>query len=258
MDSLIVFDQRGVAGPVATLMYNTPYYNPEGVSKVTDALAKNYFNLTGIHLKGKEEFCAFIAQKKQSESPITPLEILSTAFFQNMQRSGPPHEYHEIVLNAVVPRMLQTIQQEFPQATLQNDDTPEIKNWMVGFVESYMNEEQIKNYCEGKASDAELMKERGEIGKVLYGLCASEQVTEKDLNILHDGMKHVLPELVRADKPGLILEFISKYLTLFLKAQDPNEFGTSVLTGLSGNFKQKFWPTPKENTPEEQLTSTTH
>lgn len=238
MSSLVSFDQKGVFGPAMTLVYNSQYYNSKGVLELANLLTENFIKLTNRKPKGKKEFCAFVTERNLSQSPITPAEIVGTRFFQNMQKMDPA--YHEKVLSFIVPRMLKTVREQIPQA---NPENREINEWMAGFVESYMTEEQIQKCCElQNAVSEKIMEERKNIGTAVYKAAITNQLTEKDLDTLLELSKIALERFHNADHPTSTLNFTGRYLTLFsMNEENPQALGDEVLHLLSTVFREKMF-----------------
>jgi hypothetical protein len=244
MSSLVGFDQKGAFGPAITLIYNAQYYNPKGVLELANLLKENFMKLAGVKPKGKKEFCAFIFEKNQSQTLITPAEVIGTKFFQNMQKANYSPIYHEKVLGFIVPRMLKTVQEQIPQANCESGQAQELNEWTAKFVESYMTEEQINKYCEiqNKVSE-KIMKERKNIGEEVYKAATSKQFTEKDLDLLVEMNRVALERLQKADHFASTLNFTGKYLALFsMNEENPCVLGEDVLGLLSTAFKEKMFP----------------
>lgn len=218
--SSVDFDPKGL-GPALTLIYKTDIYNPKNYNPIeilalANLLQANFLNLTGIKAKGKNEFCNFVKGEIQSESPITMTKIISTRFFQNMQKTEPSPLYHEKVLGYILPQVLKSFQKTDPQVNLDRENTQEVKEWAARFLESYMTEEQIeKQYKVLTDPNAEkIMLERGRIGKMLYIWIANANFTENDLNVLIKLCQTGLQRLQKIDRYNLALELISKYCIL--------------------------------------------
>lgn len=242
MSSLVAFDQKGILGPAMTLIYNSQYYNEKGISDLSNLLKANFMKLAKLKLKGKKEFCAFVVEKNQAQSPITPAEVIGTKFFQNMQKLGPSPPYHEKVLGFIVPRMLKMAEEQFPQVS--NEGAQQVNEWIARSLESYMTEEQIQRHCELEGAISEkIMEERKIIGTELYQLAVNKQFTEKDLDLLVDLCQVALERLRKADHFTSTLNFAGRYLTLFSKSKEnPAVLGEDVLLLLSKTFKRKMFP----------------
>lgn len=242
MSGVVSFDRKGVFGPAMTLIYSAESYNPKGVLELTELLKKNFMILTQLKPKGKKEFCAFIEEKNKTLSPITPTEVVSTKFFQNMQKkSAPSSLYHEKVLGLIVPQMMKTVREQFSQAN-NEEESQKVYEWTAGFVETYMTEEQIKNQCQLIQEDPEnrIMEERKAIGVELYN--AAKVIKEQDLDILLDICNVALDRIKAAPNPAITLHFAGRYLTLFAMKENPKALGDQVLNSLTTIFRSKWFP----------------
>lgn len=244
MSSLVAFDQQGPFGPAMTLIYNSQYYNGQGVLDLANLLKVNFMKLAHVKPKGKLEFCMFVVKRNQSNTPITPAEIIGTKFFQNMQKSEPSPIYHEKVLGIIVPRMLKTAQDQFPNSKEEGADSSPVKEWIARFVESYMTEEQIKKHCELQVTISEkIMEERKSIGMDIYKLATAKNLTESDLDALLDVSRVALDKLQKADHYASTLNLTGRYLALFsMNAENPTALGEDVLGLLSKAFREKMFP----------------
>src|ERR1700728_1885450 len=143
MSTLVSFDPKGVFGPGVNLIYNSSYYNEQGVFDLATLMEANFEKLTKIKPAGKKEFCAFVLERNKSTFVLTPTDIISTQFFQNMQRAE-QSPFHDKVLGFIVPRMLNAVHEQFPQV---GQAETEIKEWAARLAESYMSDEQIQQHC---------------------------------------------------------------------------------------------------------------
>lgn len=243
MSGLVGFDQKGAFGPAMTLIYNAQYYNEKGLLDLSNLLKANFTNLAHVKPKGKKEFCAFVLKKNQSQSPITPEDVISTRFFQNMQKKEPSPLYHEKVLGLIVPRMQKTIQEYIPHANSEPNQAEQMNEWTARFVESYMGEEQINKYCDLQSAEYEkIMEERMNIGREIYKLATTKELTEKDLDLLLDVSRIALELLQKADHFTSTLNLSSRFLTLFSMHENPAILGEEILSSLSTVFRQKMFP----------------
>lgn len=241
---LVTFDQKGAFGPAMTLIYHSHYYNQSGIVELAKLLKENFTKLAHIKPKGKKEFCALVLEKNQMAIPITPIEIISSRFFQNMQKTEPMSPLHNNVLEYIVPGMMNTVRERMNLVNMDKKDAPQINDWIANFLESYMTEEQIKKQCELRVTTSELiLEERKNIGTELYKAAIEKHLTEKDLDAIIEICHSALVDLKKADHQILTLKFISKYLNLFsMNDQGPAEFGEEVLDLLSTIFKKKMFP----------------
>lgn len=241
MSWLVPFDQKGVVGPAMTLIYHSSSYSEQGVLALANVLKENVIHLIKVKPKGKKQFCAFVIERNRSQSSITPTEIISTAFFQNMQKRRSSSCYHEQILELIVPRMLKTVHEQFPQANVENK---EIREWTAGLIESYMTEEQIRRHCEIQSSVSnEIMEKRQSIGKDLYQAVIAKQLTKEDLDMLIHVTDLALKSLKTAEHCSLILNLTGRYFILFSMDQDnPLLLGKDVLDFLSTIFREKMFP----------------
>lgn len=235
MSSLVIFDKKGAFGPAMTLIYNAQYYNQQGIFALANLLKANFMKLTEMKPKGKKKFCAFILERNQTQSPISPAEIIATKFFQNMQKSKPSTFYHEQVLEFIVPGMLKIVQEKIPQANNDCEDAQQMNEWVARFVESYMTEEQIEMHCElQSAALEEIIEERKKLGMELYKLAATKQLTENDLDFLLDVSLFALKSLQKAMNLASTLRLTG--LTLF--AMLMREDGLNLMSVL----EEKYFP----------------
>jgi len=245
MSSLVTFDHKGAFGPAMTLIYNSQYYSAKGVLDVANLLKANFMTLANVKPKGKKEFCAFVLEKNQTQSPIAPAEVISTRFFRNMQKSEFSPLYHEKVLGFIVPRMLKTVQEQIPQANIESGDAQQVNEWTARFLESYMTEEQITKHCDLQGIvDEKIMKERRSLGMELYKAATAKQLTGADLDILVEISQVALERLQKGNHFASTLNFTGRYLSLFsMNEENPVVLGEDVLSMLSTVFKKKMFPT---------------
>lgn len=243
MSNLVAFDQKGAFGPAITLIYNSQNYNAKGLFDLANLLKANFTNLANMKPKGKKEFCAFVLEKNQTQAPITPADVISTKFFQSMQKADPSPLYHEKVLGFIVPSVMRTAKEHFLQ-TNNDQEAQEINEWSARFIECYMTEEQIKKHCELQDSVPEkIMEERKRIGMELYKLATTQNFTEKDLDLLVKVSQFALENLQNAEHFATTLNFTGRYLTLFsMNEENPLVLGEDALRLLSTVFKEKVFP----------------
>lgn len=241
MTGLVHFDQKGPFGPAMTLIYQAQYYNELGIKELANLLKANFMKLASVRPKGKKEFCAFVLEKNQSQSTITPAEIIGTKFFQSMQKKEPVHQ-HDKVLNFIVPHMLKTVQEQLPESYVESDI---VNEWTSRFVESYITEEQIRNHSDLQAGVREkIMEERKAIGAELYKAATTKKLTEKDLDSLIDMSRIVMERLQKADHFASTLSLTGRYLSLFsMNEENPLNLSEEILNLLSTVFREKMFPT---------------
>jgi hypothetical protein len=238
MASLVTFDQKGVFGPAMALVFNSQYYNEQGLSRITTLLKENFFNLAHRKPHGRKAFCAFVIGK----TFVTPIDVISTSFFQNMQKSEPSPHY-EKVLALIVPNMLKTAQEQI-QVKIDPEHVQKLSEWTARVVQSYMTEQQIEQHIQLQSTISEkIMEKRKKIGGQLYALATCGKLTETDLNFLLEISKVALERLSNTDHVSSTLNVTGKYLSFFaLNEQDPRVLGNDVLSMLSSVFREKMFP----------------
>ncbi len=243
MNGLVPFDQTGAFGPAMALIYKTDQFSQEDVVSVAQLLKENFTKLAKVKIKGKKEFFACVAQKKESKSFLTPSEIIATKFFQNMQRPE-PSIYHEKVLDFIVPRMMKVVHDQIPSAHVDEAGEKQVNQWLASFIESYMNDEQIQKHCELQNTVCkEAMDERVKVGIHLSQLATTKQLTENDFNIFVNSLADILKEIKNADNRSLTLEILGKYLMVSsMNKADPIILGEDIHRSLSTIFKEKMFP----------------
>lgn len=240
MQSLVPFDQQGAFGPAVTLIYSSQYLNKKGISELANLLQAKYMDLALVKPKDKKAFCTFLLENQLT---ITPTQVIGTQFFKNMQKAEPSPLYHEKVLGFIVPRLMKTVQEHFPQAKSNNAEAQQVKEWAAGFLESCMTKELIDKQCNSQDSlSEEIWKERGTIGAKLCDQITANKLTENDLNLILEVDQTALKRLKDADNFATTLEFTGKYLALFSMSEDPKTLGEDVLCSLTTSFRQKMFP----------------
>lgn len=227
MNNLITFDPKGVFGPATALIYKSAAIDEDEISMLANTTKENFTNLAHLKLKGKKEFCAFIHQKKQNHVLIHPTEIMATTFFQNMRKKELSLQ-HEKVLSNIVPGILKIIQEQIPQVNLEHEDTKQLKEWVACVVETYMTDDQIKEYCELKLSEV-VINERKKLGMELSLLCTNKRFTENDLEILINICRTSVNGLQKSDHFISALELFGKFL-IFVTNGKENAMGVSQLS----------------------------
>ncbi len=224
MSGLVSFDPNGAFGPAVTLIYNAQNFSKKGLYEVVDLLKENFTNLSSVKPKGKTEFCAFVLDSNET---LTPKDIISTRFFQNMQKES---THHQKILEHVVPCMMKAAKV----------DDPTIQKWAARFFACYLTEDQI-NKISISQSDDRTKEERSKIGKDLYEACVSKKLTAKDFDAILAIGKFAMQQLNECDHSAETLNFSGRYLQLFAMNKDPAALGNDVLTMLETNLKQKMF-----------------
>lgn len=239
MSQLVKFDQKGAFGPAMTLMFNAGYYSPKAIENLAELLKSNYTHMSHHKPKGKKEFCAFLNKKNLEQTPATPTEIVGTRFFQEMQARTSTHQSHELAMNFVVPCMLKTVKEQFPEA---DTNASAIKEWTARFIESILTQEQIQKHSQFQENaSSTIMEKRKKIGTELSETANQSKLTTKDLDAIITVCRSALKLLPELDHPEIALKFSAKYLALFsMNKENPASIAEDVLNLLNTAFRKKL------------------
>lgn len=249
MNGSILFDQEGVWGPAATLLFNSPTTEDE-LKHVSKTLRNNYQKLSLRNSKTphRGEFCAYILSRINKHKPITPEKVISTAFFQNMKCiCVVDPSLHERVINTLVPAMLNQAHSLTSSAKSIDTNSTTINQWLAQFLESYLNSKQLDGHCsfhELLGSNEEIKNERMRIGLKLYQNVQNKNITEKNLDMILNGIESKSQDYLTDDAfTDPVKEFITMYNNLFCMAGEHSElFSTNVRNALTTTFRQKLFP----------------
>lgn len=116
---------------------------------LTNTIAKGFFERTSIDPAGQSKFCEKIWKKIENGEVITPSQIIGQAFFQNLRSMNKfIPELHRAISNVVVPEIRLATLQDVPHRPAKEREEAIIHNWYVGFVESYIKDDQIADEIE--------------------------------------------------------------------------------------------------------------
>lgn len=223
MSTYVTFDQMGVFGPAITLIFQPPV-TEEGLREVTKLLKNNYLHMSIDHIKPthRQEFCAYLLQRIDRHKPITPTKIIRTGFFEKMQcKKLSPLHYR--VVNALVPFMLIQTKPFVPAAGTTYVEQATINEWLACFLESYISDEQLTDYCDFQeflGNNQTIATERNAIGLSIYKKTEKGEFSEKDLNALLKGIgKQPGNYLADTDHPIEVEDFSKRYIALFALAE---------------------------------------
>jgi hypothetical protein len=254
--TLVKFDSQGSIGPAATLMNNVNYFNPKAIDELTKLLKVNFQRVAHVKPKGRKEFCAFIEERSKAGQSITPVEVIRTRFFQDLQSKKIEPDLHAQVLEHIIPNVLKVVQENIPSPAMEAEDLREMTNWYAYHLECTMPKEQIIKHSESQRTqdDAKINEERGNIGKELYADFTAKRLTESDLDKILEASRIAVGILQQSGNPATAMKFTGKYLTLFsMRENDPAVLGNDVLGLIDTMFRSKFFPkTTQELVPVEE------
>lgn len=220
MNNLVSFETPNPFGAAVRLIYNSGYYNEQGIREEADRLEYNYIRKTNYYPRDKQEFCNVIHGKKENGEPITPIDVVTSRFFQSMAHQDHV-DYHSCVVTYIIPEMLKKESTEVCSFSGGTGDLY-IKEWLARFVETYVSRDEIMrsyNFQGGIISDPSV--ERDELSKKVLCSVRERRFTEKDFTSVICICRSALTTMsIRDENTSERLKFLGWYLTLFAMAPE--------------------------------------
>lgn len=238
--SVNTFYPKYPQGTATKLIFDAQNLNSRAVHNLASTLEDQFQKKVGFMPKGKDLFCHMVHQKNNENGELSFQDILTSEFFQSMQRSELPHEK---IRRLIAPRMLQSAKEHFFIKDIKPEDEEMILNWYARFSALYLKDEEIASYTEPQGKQGEdIMELRKAIGIDLHKMVASGSLDLGDFQGMLDICNKVL-DVVRQGNMSHQKEAISlavRYLELFTKVEDIPTVVEDIVGKLASNAKEMF------------------
>lgn len=247
--------KSGVFGPSERLLYELKNCMVEEVNILMEMLENTFHNLSILNspvfsvelsnTKYKEDFNSFAKKIIETQQDVSPVELLKTDFFKNMQSQKTiSKDIHEKML-VIVPNIRMVARDEVPHKPGSSEEENAVNEWCALFIESYMTEEQIISQYDVHTKQNEgINAERGRIGKLLYTAVIDKKFTEKDLDYMLAFLLGIdgIFSTDHTDHPDLVRQIATDYTNLFtMNTNDPEGLKKNVTNMLDTVFRAKVF-----------------
>ncbi|MBA3814990.1 MAG: hypothetical protein H0X29_00400 [Parachlamydiaceae bacterium] len=126
------------------LFYKANVCTKKQIEQLTNTIARGFFERTGLEPEGRKKFCNWMWKQIETKNPIKASEMITHLFYRSMQVKEPiESDLHVILLKTTIPCFREFAKLGYSYVDLDSGEENAINKWYAGFVESYLNREEI-------------------------------------------------------------------------------------------------------------------
>lgn len=210
-----IIDKNGIMGPILFLIKNNN--EPQIIQDMSNIIRKNYHKLTGKELNVEE----YVTED------VFDLPIIK--YFINLETDAEIYAKFNNKFNDV--SFIKSMNQVY-QVPL----TTQVQNLIIKVLQSYISSDNLLLMLSNNWDD-DIHDYRRKIGTKLYNDCAQGDLSEDNF----DSILKILSFATNETQDKKVLNYVSEYLKLFAKVDDPKGLSKEIISLLNDSFRKKHW-----------------
>jgi len=212
-----IIDKNGIMGPILSLIKTHNYREPQITQDISDLIRKNYHKLTGKELTLEQ----YITED------VFDLPVIK--FFINLDTDEEIYTKFKNKFNDT--SLIKSMNQVY-QIPLTN----QVQNLIIKVLQSYISSDNLLLMLSNNWDD-DIHNSRRKIGTELYNDCAEGNLSEDNF----DSILKILSFATNETQDKQVLNYVSEYLKLFSKVDDPKGLSKEMISLLNDSFRKKHW-----------------